>query len=104
MQVPGSIAYVLRDFMTRLESTPTESTLLDPHMLITKSGRNVADLARFVVTSNSMKVDRCEMKIYKHAYVHRKFLFVNVDIFFFTFCMNLYFNAIYADQNQTNCA
>ncbi|XP_034310733.2 eosinophil peroxidase [Magallana gigas] len=56
-QVPGSIAYVLRDFMTRLESTPTESTLLDPHMLITRSGRSVADLARFVVTSNSMKVD-----------------------------------------------
>lgn len=99
MQVPGSIAYVLRDFMTRLESTPTESTLLDPHMLITRSGRSVADLARFVVTSNSMKVDRCEMKIYKH--VPGKFLFVNV---FFTFCMNLYFNAIYADQNQTNCA
>lgn len=26
------------------------------------------------------------------------------QFFFFTFCMNLYFNAIYADQNQTNCA
>lgn len=22
----------------------------------------------------------------------------------FTFCMNMYFNAIYADKNQTNCA
>lgn len=52
------MAYILYDYMSRLESTPTESTLLDPHLLITQSGRRVSDLARFVVNSNSMKMDK----------------------------------------------
>ncbi|XP_078321657.1 salivary peroxidase/catechol oxidase-like isoform X2 [Crassostrea virginica] len=55
--IPPTTAYILRDYMNRLGSTPTESTFLDPHMLVTKSGRKVPDLARFVVTSNSMKMD-----------------------------------------------
>lgn len=55
------MAYLLHDFKTRLNSTPTESTILDPHMLITKGGRRVADLARFVVTANVMKFDKYYM-------------------------------------------
>lgn len=44
--------------MTLSESTPIESTFMDPHLLITEGGSRVVDLARFIVTSNSMKSDR----------------------------------------------
>lgn len=52
------MAYVLHDFMTRLRPIPMESTFKDPHMLVTQQGRLVPDLARFIITSNSMKTDR----------------------------------------------
>lgn len=52
------MAYVLHDYMTWLQPVPTESTFMDPHMLITEQGRRVPDLARFIITSNSMKTDR----------------------------------------------
>jgi hypothetical protein len=44
--------------MTQVQTTLTESTLLDPHMLITNGGQRVPDLARFVVSSNGMKIDK----------------------------------------------
>ncbi|XP_078321658.1 salivary peroxidase/catechol oxidase-like [Crassostrea virginica] len=56
-QIPPTTAYVLQDFMTLSESTPIESTFMDPHLLITEGGSRVVDLARFIVTSNSMKSD-----------------------------------------------
>lgn len=57
-QIPPNMAYVLRDYMTRIRPVPTESMFHDPHMLITQKGRWVPDLARFIITSNSMKTDR----------------------------------------------
>ena len=66
------MAYILYDYMSRLGSTPTESTLLDPHLLITQSGRRVSDLARFVVNSNSMKMDKLVQKM--------------IDLFKYTYC------------------
>lgn len=56
-QIPPTMAYVLHDFMTRLRPLPMESTFKDPHMLVTQQGRLVPDLARFIITSNSMKTD-----------------------------------------------
>eukprot|EP00105_Crassostrea_gigas_P010961 XP_011426438.1 PREDICTED: eosinophil peroxidase isoform X2 [Crassostrea gigas] len=55
--IPLDLAYLLYDFMSHLNSTPIESTFMNPHLLITKGGRRVSDLARFIVTSNSMKLD-----------------------------------------------
>ncbi|XP_062582790.1 thyroid peroxidase-like [Saccostrea cucullata] len=56
-QIPPTMAYVLRDYMTRVQAAPIESTFLDPEMLTTQSGKRVDDLTRFIVTSNGMKAD-----------------------------------------------
>ncbi|XP_061187680.1 thyroid peroxidase-like [Saccostrea echinata] len=56
-QIPPTLAYVLRDYMTRVQATPMESTFLDPQMLVTQNGKRVDDLTRFIVTSNGMKAD-----------------------------------------------
>lgn len=55
--IPPNLAYLLYDFMSRVNSTTIESIFFNPHLLITEGGRRVSDLARFIVTSNSMKVD-----------------------------------------------
>lgn len=42
-QIPPNMAYVLRDYMTRIRPVPSESMFHDPHMLITQKGRQLED-------------------------------------------------------------
>ncbi|XP_061185756.1 peroxidasin-like [Saccostrea echinata] len=56
-QIPPELGYMTRKFATS-RVFKTEDVLMDPHMVVTKNGKNIPDLTRFLLATPSRKVDR----------------------------------------------
>ncbi|KAK3108739.1 hypothetical protein FSP39_014520 [Pinctada imbricata] len=56
-QIPDKLAYMLADYNSLDQETAMNATLLDPKLLTTNGGKNVAGLTRFIITQDAKRVD-----------------------------------------------